>query len=254
MPRSAVEAFSASADEYAATMAPALVPVAAEVVRRARLEPGEMVLDVGTGTGIGAAAAVGAGCRVTGVDAASGMLAIARREVPGATFVEGDYAALPFVDGAFDAVIGIHSLHFAADPLAALAEWRRVTRHGGRLSISWPGPWEATAAPIFEPIHRRFGIATHRHHSDRAERAADAAAAGWSAIETDANPAIAIRLARDDDFDRWMATGSRGQATGHWSPARQRALRDAMLAVAPRDEAGTLLIPFGALYLSACNP
>ena len=53
--------FSASADDYAATMAPALAPMAAEVVRRAALGAGEAVLDVGTGTGTGAALARGEG-------------------------------------------------------------------------------------------------------------------------------------------------------------------------------------------------
>ena len=43
--------FDATADDYAATMAPSLRPVAAEVVRRAALQPGERVLDVGCGTG-----------------------------------------------------------------------------------------------------------------------------------------------------------------------------------------------------------
>ena len=253
MPRNAVDAFSDTADDYAATMAPALVPVAAEVVRRARLEPGERVLDAGTGTGIGAAAALAAGCGVTGVDAAPGMLAIARRSVPGATFVEADFAALPFDDGGFDAVIAVHALHFAADAVGALVEWRRVTRPGGRLSISWPGPWEATAAPIYQPIHRRFGIGRFRHAPDLAARMADVVAAGWSSIETDADRSIAIRLTKDEDFDRWMATGSRGQATGDWPAARQRRLRDAMLAATPRDASGALQIPFGALYLSARN-
>ena len=44
--------FDATAEGYAATMAPSLRPVAAEVVRRAELQPGERVLDVGCGTGI----------------------------------------------------------------------------------------------------------------------------------------------------------------------------------------------------------
>jgi tRNA A58 N-methylase Trm61 len=52
-------AFSDSADAYAATMAPALRPVAVEVVRRAGLMPGETVIDVGTGTGTAAALALG---------------------------------------------------------------------------------------------------------------------------------------------------------------------------------------------------
>jgi|SRR5579859_860600 len=253
MARTAVEAFSDSANAYAATMAPALRPVAAEVVRRAGLVPGSAVLDVGTGTGIGAAAALGEGRRVVGLDGAPGMLALARRDVPEATFVEADFMALPFEDGSFDAVIAVHALLFAPDQVGALAEWRRVTKVGGRLSLSVPGPWEATSAPIFEPIQRSFGISGGRRYPDAAALRESADAAGWTEIENDADPSVAITLASDDDFDRWMATGSRGQLTGDWTPERQRALRDAMLRATPRDAAGQLQIPFGALFVSARN-
>jgi SAM-dependent methyltransferase len=253
MARTAVEAFSESADAYAATMAPALRPVAAEVVRRAQLEPGWSVLDIGTGTGIGAAAALGHNRRVIGLDAAPGMLAIARREVPGASFVASDYMALPFADETFDALIAVHALLFASDPVAALAEWRRVAKVGAGIALSVPGPREATAAPIFEPIHRRFGIQGGRTYPDAGRLADMARAAGWSEVETAADPSVAISLEGADDFDRWLATGSRGQATGEWDAERQHALRDAMLAATPRDANGRLRIPFGALYLTARN-
>jgi len=254
MPRSAPEAFSATVEAYLATMAPGLRPVAAEVVRRARLAPSERVLDVGTGTGQGAAAALGDGREVVGVDAATGMLARARAAVPAATFVEGDFLALPFPDRGFDVVIAVHSLHFAGDPGAALVEWRRVTRPGGRLSLSLPGPREATAAPVFEAVHRRFGIHGGRIYPNETTIAGWAQEAGWAATQTGADPAIAIELADREAFDLWMATGSRGQATGEWTEERQLALRDAMFAVAPRMADGTIRIPFGALYLTAANP
>jgi SAM-dependent methyltransferase len=253
MARSAVEAFSESADDYAATMAPALLPVAAEVVRRAQLKPGWRVLDVGTGTGIGAAEALGEGRGVVGLDGAPGMLALARQDVPEATFVEADYMSLPFADATFDAVIAVHALLFAPDTVQALAEWRRVVKAGGRLALSVPGPREATSAPIFEPIHRSFGISGGRTYPDAAALGEFARAAGWSDIETGADASIAITLDSDEAFDRWMATGSRGQATGDWDEERQGALRDAMLAATPRDAMGRLRIPFGALYLTARN-
>ena len=234
-------------------MAPALRPVAAEVVRRAELRPGWRVLDVGTGTGIGSAAALGHAREVVGLDGAAGMLAIARREVPQATFVEADYMALPFPDETFDAVLAVHALLFAPDPIRALTEWRRVAKGGGRLSLSVPGPREATSAPIFEPIHRAFGIASGRNYPDIGSLTELARAAGWSGIETSADPSVAITLVGDDEFDQWLATGSRGQATGDWDHERQRALRDAMLAATPRDPQRRLRIPFGALYLTARN-
>jgi demethylmenaquinone methyltransferase/2-methoxy-6-polyprenyl-1,4-benzoquinol methylase len=42
---------------------------------------------------------------------------------------------LPFADGAFDAVTMSFGLRNVADPATALAEFRRVTRPGGRLVV-----------------------------------------------------------------------------------------------------------------------
>lgn len=91
MPGSPAQRFSETAAGYAATMAPSLRPIAETVVRRARLRPGERVVDIGTGTGSAAAAARGQGRAVIGVDAAPGMLEIARREVAGVRFEEMDF-------------------------------------------------------------------------------------------------------------------------------------------------------------------
>ena len=102
-------------------------------------------------------------------------------------------------------------------------------------------------------LHRSFGIQGGRTYPDAIALARFAEEAGWSEIEIAADPSVAITLESDEDFDRWMATGSRGQLTGDWTHQRQRALRDAMLAATPRDAHGRLRIPFGALYLAARN-
>src|SRR4029078_1782359 len=100
--RRTVQGFSETAENYSDTMAPSLRTMAVSVVQRAELRAGDRILDAGTRTGMGAAAdiaaaaALTAGREVVGVDAAAGMLAIARREVPGARFVEADYSKLPF--------------------------------------------------------------------------------------------------------------------------------------------------------------
>lgn len=250
-PPSQVEVFSDTAADYAATTGRALRPVAAEVVRRAKVGHGERILDLGTGTGSAAAAAVAVGARVTGVDAAAGMLALARRDVPSAEFVEADFTALPFDDGTFDAVLAVHALNFAADPVAALAEWRRVARPGARLSISVPGPEEHMPSRLFGPILERHGIATtHRAPTDQ-DLAAWAAAAGWEVTLLDGDPSVEVVLPDAEAFAAWRRTGSRGAATAGWSGERVDRLGREMLEAVPRDAAGRLHIPFGALYLTA---
>jgi len=246
--------FSASAAAYAATMAPALRPVAARVVQRAALQAGERVLDTGTGTGTAAGLARGEGRTVTGLDGAPGMLEIARAEVPGVTFVEADFGAVPFADGTFDVVITCHALLFAADRIAVLREWLRVTRPAGRLSLSVPGPWEATMGPLFDPIYSSYGLATARDYPDPPELADWARAAGWGSVTTDSDPKIAIPLADENAYRLWLTTGSRGKATEGWPQERVAALKAELHAVTPRQPDGSLAIPFGALYLGASAP
>lgn len=240
--------FSASADAYARTMAPSLMPVAREVVRRAGLRPGERVLDVGTGTGNAAAAAQGAGRVVTGLDAAAGMLALARQRLPGMAFVDGDLARLPFTDAAFDAVVSCHALLFADDRVAALREWRRVVDEQGRLALSVPGPWEATMGPLFREVFARYELGDTRGYPTPDELAGWAIEAGWREVTAEADARIAIRLADEAAFRVWLSTGSRGKATKPWTPERSEALAVDLLAVTPREPDGVLAIPFGAIY------
>ena len=75
------------------------------------------------------------GARVSGIDIAPALLAVARERVPGADLREGGLDSLPFGDGSFDVVLSINALQFAADPAGALAEVHRVLRPGGRLAI-----------------------------------------------------------------------------------------------------------------------
>ena len=252
--RRVVEGFSETAENYAQSMAPSLRTMAVVVVQRARLGHGDRILDAGTGTGVGAAAAMTSGREVVGVDAAPGMLAIARREVPGARFVEADFAELPFPAGSFDVVISVHALHFAADPVATLSEWLRVTTDGGRLSLSVPGPRSALSFRLYDPIYRRHRLQRCVDVPTRGKLLAWARAAGWRHAAVEADPATTIRLAGPDSFERWMRTGSRSVASRALSDERFEALSADLLAATPVGPDGQLHIPFGTLYLTARNP
>jgi SAM-dependent methyltransferase len=235
-------------------MAPSLRTMAVSVVQRAELRHTDRILDAGTGTGIGAAAAMTSGREVVGVDAAAGMLAIARREVPGARFVEADYSELPFPSGSFDVVISVHALHFAVDPVAVLAEWRRVTSAGGRLSLSVPGPRTALSYRLYDPTYRRHGLLRRIEVPTRAKLLSAARSAGWQKAKVEADPATTIRLAGPDSFERWMKTGSRSVASRALSDEQFAALSADLLAATPVGPDGLLHIPFGTLYLTARNP
>lgn len=77
----------------------------------ARLRPGAAVLDVGCGTGLPSAKQLAdKGCEITGIDISPAMLAQARRNVPGARFIELDAAHLDRLPGSYDAAIAFFSL------------------------------------------------------------------------------------------------------------------------------------------------
>jgi ubiquinone/menaquinone biosynthesis C-methylase UbiE len=50
-------------------------------------------------------------------------------------FVEGDAAAMPFMDGSFDVAMSRFAFHHLSDPKAVAQEMRRVVRPGGRVAI-----------------------------------------------------------------------------------------------------------------------
>jgi len=253
IPQAAVT-FELGAPGYEATVARALLPVAAEVVRRAGLRPGELVLDVGTGTGNALAAAAGDGRTLVGLDASPAMLAIARERASSAVLVVGDFGAMPFPDGEVDVVISSHALLFADDRVAVLREIRRVVRAGGRLSLSVPGPVEVTPTTIYGPIYERHGIDTAGNYPTQEELAGWADAAGWAEVETSADPGIAVHLPDEAAFRLWRSLGARGAATRDWSAERNEALTSEMLAATPRQPDGSMRLPFGALYLTAVAP
>jgi ubiquinone/menaquinone biosynthesis C-methylase UbiE len=107
-------------------------------------------LDVGCGTGFLTFELAARGHRVIGVDFAPSMLAEARRKAAeraiSIRFEHGDAEQLGFASRSFDLVITRHVLWTLPHPEAAIDEWIRVLRPGGRLVIV-DSKLDASAAP-----------------------------------------------------------------------------------------------------------
>ena len=114
---------------------------------------GTRLLDVGCGAGRAVRLAADRGADITGLDAAPGLLEYARARVPEAEIVQGELQSLPFPDDAFDAVTGFNSFQYAADPVEALREARRVTAPGGRiLALVWSPAEMCGLAPHLQSL------------------------------------------------------------------------------------------------------
>lgn len=117
----------------------------------ARLEPGARVLDIGCGAGVPSTKALAAQFAVTGLDISGAQIARASRNVPQATFVQGDVAAIDFPSQSFDGVTAFYAVsHLPREEHASLFE--RVARWlepgglflvtlGASASPDWIGDW-----------------------------------------------------------------------------------------------------------------
>ena len=110
----------------------------------AQLEPGQVVLDLGSGAGLDvllSAKRVGPGGHAYGVDMTDEMLALAnanraKAEIRNATFLRGTIENVPLPDASVDVVTSNCVINLAEDKRAVIKEAFRVLRPGGLFAVA----------------------------------------------------------------------------------------------------------------------
>jgi SAM-dependent methyltransferase len=137
--------------------------LAPHILRSMNPRPKARWLDVGCGTGIFTEAVLHscAPVAVMGIDPAAAQIEQALRTVGDARagFKQGDATHLPFADASFDYTVAALVINFIPEPLAALAEMRRVTIPGGLVcAFVWDFERELSPSGPLRQAMRAFGV------------------------------------------------------------------------------------------------
>ncbi|MFT3911958.1 MAG: class I SAM-dependent methyltransferase [Ferruginibacter sp.] len=132
---------------------PYFLPLYKKTLEQVHIDKNTMLLDAGCGAGLFSNIVIASGAEVIGVDAAAGLLEVARERNPQNNFMEEDLESLPFAAGSFDVVAGFNSFQYAGNFSNALSEAKRVLKENGKLVIGiWDKPELSEATNILKAI------------------------------------------------------------------------------------------------------
>ncbi len=233
--------FTVAAEAYDRFMGRYSMPLAPLLASFAGVAGGQRALDVGCGPGALATELVRrlGSDLVAAVDPSESFVRAVRERLPGVSVERATAEHLPFPDQSFDAVLAQLVVHFMTDPLAGLAEMRRVTRPPGVVAACvWDhaggqGPlgafWEE-ARVLDSAVEDESDLAGARegHLEELFE------AAGLHAIE---GTLLSVRV-EHPTFAQWwepftLGVGPAGSYAARLDPDRQARLREACRARFP---------------------
>lgn len=128
---------------------PQLAPVGESVLEALDAQPGDHIVDLGSGTGEPAltlARRMKGHIQITGIDAADGMVKVAQKKVvnerlAGITFSTMPAEKMDYEDSSFDRALCRFGVMLFEDPLQGLKEMHRVLKPGGRFALAvWSVP------------------------------------------------------------------------------------------------------------------
>ncbi|MET0668545.1 MAG: methyltransferase domain-containing protein [Xanthobacteraceae bacterium] len=252
-------AHSRKAESYHGRFAAVTDRAIGPLLEAAKVRGGTRLLDVAAGPGHLAAAAAQHGARVTGVDLAPAMVALASKLHPDVSFREASADRLPFPDASFDAVTCAFGVGHFPDPVRVLAEFARVLAPGGIAALAWWDGFERNRINgIFHEALLRLKISAPGvvpagppidRYSDCERFAQLLRDAGLNDVRVEQ---VSFEHSLRDADQFWdMAMGSFARASsviGTQSEQTQREIREAVSAAASRYKSGSgLAVPVAFL-------
>jgi SAM-dependent methyltransferase len=148
------ELWGTAARDWAELEEPTHKPLWEAMLEAAGVSSGTRFLDAGCGAGGAGVLAAQRGSQVSGIDASGALISLAVEHVPEGDFRVGDLEALPYEDDAFDAIMAANSVQYAEEPVAALAEIRRVCEPGGGRVVvgTWGAPEDCEVRHILKAV------------------------------------------------------------------------------------------------------
>jgi len=230
----AAEAYDRFMGRYSRPLAPLLADFAG-------VAAGHRALDVGCGPGALTGELVSrlGATMVSAADPSPPFVAAARDRYPGVEIHQASAEALPFEADAFDVSLAQLVVHFMADPLAGLAEMRRVTRPGSVVAACvWDFAGGAAPLSLFWEAARQTdaGVVDESHLAGarQGHLAELFAAAGLTDVEETALSIEREHASFDDWWEPYTAgVGPAGSYVATLDAERQLALREACRSLLP---------------------
>jgi SAM-dependent methyltransferase len=220
--------------------------------------PGTRLLDIACGSGLAVRLADGAGAVVSGIDASTGLVGVARARTPAADLRIGSMYELPWPDGTFDVAMSINGIWGGCE--TALDEAFRVLKPRGLLGLSFWGPGPPLDVKAF---FRIFAVNAPEQHRGSMRRLNDISSPGvaeemlaGSGFEVLGRGGRVAVIEWPDPETAWRGVASLGPAAPALAlhdPARLR--REVLEALEPlRDEQGIYRSRSDQQFVTARKP